>query len=186
MRRLPRSRNGPQGEPTLLGTRIPLVSLRLALAVAHYLNFHHAVKALGVSQSSVSARVKALEEDLGILLFERHARGVRLTEAGRHFVEEVTAGIDQLDRAVKTAGMHARGGQGVLRVGVYALITGGFLDTLLKRFLTLHSQVGLHITEGSARDAELLVREDRLDVLKKAGSQISIDGLVQILEPAEA
>ncbi|WP_425601147.1 LysR family transcriptional regulator [Brucella tritici] len=33
------------------------------------------------SQSSVSARVEALEEDLGILLFERHARGVRLTEA---------------------------------------------------------------------------------------------------------
>ncbi|MFC5384646.1 LysR family transcriptional regulator [Aquamicrobium segne] len=84
MRRLPRSRNGPRVEPTLLGTRIPLVSLRLTLAVAHYLNFHHAAKALGVSQSSVSARVKALEEDLGTLLFERHARGVRLARVVLH------------------------------------------------------------------------------------------------------
>lgn len=60
-------------------------------------------KALGISQSSVSARVKALEDNLGVLLFERHARGVRLTDAGRHFMERVTAGVDQLDHAVKTA-----------------------------------------------------------------------------------
>ncbi|WP_428842482.1 LysR family transcriptional regulator [Proteus mirabilis] len=57
----------------------------------------------GISQSSVSARVKALEDNLGVLLFERHARGVRLTDAGRHFMERVTAGVDQLDHAVKTA-----------------------------------------------------------------------------------
>lgn len=63
-----------------------MMTLVHTLAVAEYLNFRHAANALGVAQSSVSARVKALEEDLGILLFERHARGVRLTEAGRHFV----------------------------------------------------------------------------------------------------
>ena len=86
-----------------------MASLIQTLVVAEYLNFRHAANALGVAQSSVSARVKALEEDLGILLFERHARGVRLTEAGRHFVERVTTGIDQLDHAVRTAGMVARG-----------------------------------------------------------------------------
>src|SRR5690554_7832592 len=72
-------------------------------AVPEHLNFRHAAKALGISQSSVSARVKALEDNLGVLLFERHARGVRLTDAGRHFMERVTAGVDQLDHAVKTA-----------------------------------------------------------------------------------
>ena len=64
------------GMPTALGSRIPLASLIQTLAVAEYLNFRHAANALGVAQSSVSARVKALEEDPGILLFERHARGV--------------------------------------------------------------------------------------------------------------
>jgi DNA-binding MarR family transcriptional regulator len=83
---------GQWGMPTPLGSRIPLASLIQTLAVAEYLNFRHAATALGVAQSSVSARVKALEEDLGILLFERHARGVRLTEAGRHFVERIAAG----------------------------------------------------------------------------------------------
>ncbi|KAA0968171.1 LysR family transcriptional regulator [Aureimonas fodinaquatilis] len=82
-----------------------MAALVQTLAVAEHLNFRHAANALGIAQSSVSARVKALEEDLGILLFERHARGVRLTEAGRHFIEQVATGIDQLDHAVRTAGM---------------------------------------------------------------------------------
>ncbi|MDZ5696657.1 LysR family transcriptional regulator [Chelativorans sp. M5D2P16] len=60
-----------------------MVALIQALAVAEHLNFRHAANALRISQSSVSARVKTLEEDLGILLSERHAHGVRLTEPGR-------------------------------------------------------------------------------------------------------
>ncbi|MDW6023336.1 LysR family transcriptional regulator [Mesorhizobium sp. BAC0120] len=94
----------------------PLASLIQTLAVAEYLNFRHAASALGAAQSSVSARVKALEEDVGILLFERHARGVRLTEAGRHFVERIASGVVQLDHAVKTAGMAAMGKWGRLRI----------------------------------------------------------------------
>ncbi|HFD7305780.1 TPA: helix-turn-helix domain-containing protein [Pasteurella multocida] len=61
----------------ILSGRIPLISLVQFIAVAEHLNFRHAAKALGISQSSVSARVKALEDNLGVLLFERHARGVR-------------------------------------------------------------------------------------------------------------
>jgi DNA-binding MarR family transcriptional regulator len=56
---------------------------------SEYLNFRHAANALGVSQSSVSARIKRLEEELGILLFKRHARGVRLTDARRKLIERV-------------------------------------------------------------------------------------------------
>ncbi|MDW6024619.1 LysR family transcriptional regulator [Mesorhizobium sp. BAC0120] len=94
MRRLRGHANDPfRSSETLLGSRIPLLSLVQTLAVAEYLNFRHAANALRVSQSSVSARVKALEEDLGILLFERHARGVRLTEAGRHFIEGAATAI---------------------------------------------------------------------------------------------
>lgn len=46
----------------ILSGRIPLISLVQFIAVAEHLNFRHAAKALGISQSSVSARVKALEE----------------------------------------------------------------------------------------------------------------------------
>ena len=154
----------------LLGSHIPMASLIQTLAVAEYLNFRHAANALGVAQSSVSARVKALEEDLGILLFERHARGVRLTEAGRHFVERVAAGVDQLDHAVKTAGMAAAGECGRLRIGIHALIPGSFLAELIGQYRENHPGIEVEITEGTARDAVMQLRADRLDVAFVAGT----------------
>ena len=68
MRRSKRHANDAfRSSETLLGSRIPLLSLIQMLAVAEYLNFRHAANALGVAQSSVSARVKALEEDLAAI-----------------------------------------------------------------------------------------------------------------------
>lgn len=159
-----------QERSLLLGGRIPMASLIQTLAVAEYLNFRHAANALGVAQSSVSARVKALEEDLGILLFERHARGVRLTEAGRHFVERIAAGVDQLDHAVKTASMAAAGECGRLRIGIHALIPRSFLADLIGQYRENHPGIEVEITEGTARDAVMQLRADRLDVAFVAGT----------------
>ena len=158
------------GVPTSLGSRIPLASLIQTLAVAEYLNFRHAANALGGSLSSVSARVKTLEQDLGVLLFERHARGVRLTEAGRQFVEHVAAGVDQLDHAVKTAGMAASGECGRLRIGVHALIPRSFLAGLIGQYREDYAGIEVEITEGTARDAVMQLRADRLDIVFMAGT----------------
>lgn len=156
--------------PTLLGCRIPMRSLVQTLAVAEYLNFRHAASALGVSQSSVSMRVKALEEELGILLFERNTRGVRLTEAGRHFVERVAAGVEQLDHAVKTASMTAQGECGCLRISVHTLIPRSFLAELIGRYREYYPSIEVEITEGTARDAVMQLREARIDVAFVGGA----------------
>ena len=148
----------------MTSAHIPMVALVQTLAVAQYLSFHRAALALGTSQSSVSARIKALETDLGITLFDRNTRGVRLTEAGRRFVDQVDDAMGILDRAVKTAGMQARGEAGVLRIGVHALTPDCFLDRLLGRFRSTRPGVRMHITEGTAREALLMVRESRLDL----------------------
>lgn len=141
-----------------------MIALVQTLAVAEYLSFHRAALALGTSQSSVSARIKALETDLGITLFDRNTRGVRLTEAGRRFVDQVDDAMGILDRAVKTAGMQARGEAGALHIGVHALTPDCFLDRLLGRFRSTRPGVLLDITEGTAREALLMVRESRLDL----------------------
>jgi hypothetical protein len=57
MRRSRRHTTDAFRSETLLGSRIPVASLIQSLAVIEYLNFHHAANALGVAQSSVSARV---------------------------------------------------------------------------------------------------------------------------------
>lgn len=148
----------------LLRGRVPMAALIQTFAVAEHLNFH-AANVLGVAQSSVSARIKTLEEDLGILLFERHARGVRLTEAGRHFVASISAGLDQLDHAVKTAGALARGEEECLRIGLHMPPLAGFLADLLARHHEQYPRISIDVTEGRSADIMQLVREGQLDIV---------------------
>ncbi|TIP12527.1 LysR family transcriptional regulator [Mesorhizobium sp.] len=140
------------------------------LAVAEHLNFRHAATALGIGQSSVSARIKALEDELGILLFDRNTRGVRLTEAGRRFVEYAAIGMDHLNHAVKTAGMLARGERGSLRIGAYALTRHSFLSRLLAQYREQHPSIDIELAEGTARDLVTRLRTGHLDVTFLAGS----------------
>lgn len=150
--------------------KIPLISLVQVLAVAEHLNFRHAANRLGVSQSSVSTRIKALEEDLGILLFERRHRGVRLTEAGRSFVAEITIGIEHLDHAIKTAGAISSGAVGRLNIGLHSSIAGGFLADLRRQYREEYPNVELVIAEGRSTDTIRQVREGSLDIAFVMGS----------------
>lgn len=170
MRRRLRKLSDPDEPSLLLRGRVPLASLLQALAVAEHLSFYRAANALGVSQSSVSARIKALEEELGILLFERNTRGVRLTEAGRLFVERVSAGVEHLDHAVKSAGMAALGECGRLRIGVHGLIPHSFLANLIGRYRDNYPGIDLEIAEGTAREAITQLRAGHLDIAFVVGT----------------
>lgn len=160
---------------SLLGSRVPMLSLIQTLAVAEHLNFRHAAAALGVSQSSVSTRIKVLEENIGTTLFERRHRGVRLTEAGSRFVAEVAVGIRHLDHAIVTAGAIASGAAGRVRVGVTCPVAGGFLGNLRRAFRTLHPDVDLLISEGSRPTLMQQVREGAFDIVFLLGTIDSPD-----------
>lgn len=148
---------------------IPLISLRHAVVVAEALNFRHAAHMLGVTQSSVSTRIKGLEEALGILLFERRHRGVRLTEAGRHFIADVSAGIDQLDHAVRTAAATCNGLEGRLAIGLQSPLAG-FLADLRRRYRARYPKIEQSVMEGRSSETFALVREGRLDLAFVAGA----------------
>lgn len=147
-----------------------MVSLLQVLAVAEHLNFRHAANVLGTTQSSVSARIKGLEDALGILLFERRHRGVRLTDAGRHFVTEVSAGIAQLDNAVRTAGAMIEGTEGHLAIGLHSPIAAGFLADLRRRYRANYPMIEQSVLEGRSSETIALVRESKLDVAFVVGA----------------
>lgn len=149
---------------------VPLVSLRHAVVVAEHLNFRHAANVLGTTQSCVSSRIKGLEDALGILLFERRHRGVRLTEAGRHFVAEVSAGIAQLDHAVRTVGAMIDGTQGHLAIGLHSPIAAGFLADLRRQYRATYPMIEQSVLEGRSSETVALIREGRLDVAFVVGA----------------
>ncbi|MBL9072120.1 LysR family transcriptional regulator [Tabrizicola sp.] len=84
----------PVAPPPL--TRLPLNALRAFEAAARTGAFTLAAAELGVTPGAVTAHVKALEDRLGAALFERQARGVRLTGLGLAAVEELTGAFDAL------------------------------------------------------------------------------------------
>jgi DNA-binding transcriptional LysR family regulator len=134
------------------------------LPVAECLNFRHAANRLGVSQSRVSTRIKALEDELGILLFERRHRGVRLTDAGRCFIAEVATSIEHLDLAVKMAGAVSNGMRGRLCVGLHCSIAAGFLADLRRKYREMYPDIEVVIAEARSADTIRQIREGSLDV----------------------
>ncbi|MDI6028545.1 LysR substrate-binding domain-containing protein [Corticibacterium sp. UT-5YL-CI-8] len=83
--------------------------IRYFLAVAEHQNFRRASEALHVAQSALSKHVLELEARLDAKLFERLAKGVRLTPAGRVFVEEARRALEAVERAESRARKAARG-----------------------------------------------------------------------------
>ena len=89
----------------------PLTALRAFEAAARHGNFVKAAAELGVTPGAISQHIKGLEAQLGLSLFQRQARGVRLTEAGRAYLPGVAEGFDRLARATLQVHDGRRGGR---------------------------------------------------------------------------
>lgn len=78
---------------------LPLTALRALESAARLGGFAPAAAELGVTPAAITAQIKGLEARLGLTLFTREVRGVRLTEAGARVVPQLTAAFDALDAA---------------------------------------------------------------------------------------
>ncbi len=91
--------------------------LRSFIAVAEELNFTRAAQRLHLAQPALSQQISQLEQDLDVALLERTKRSVRLTRAGRVYLEYARALVEDLDLARRSAQRAARGEEGRIAVG---------------------------------------------------------------------
>ena len=89
--------------------------LRYVCAVADTGNFSRAAERCGVAQPSLSQQVLKLEDDLGVKLFDRLGRSIRLTEAGRAFIPRARAILEQLDAARTSAAVSGKSPPSLVR-----------------------------------------------------------------------
>ena len=116
--------------------------MRYLVAVAEELHFGRAAIRLNISQPPLSQQIRQLEEELGVRLFQRTKREVRLTEAGRRIVSEAHQVLSQVDHFAKVAARASEGEIGHLSVGA----PGGVNEILVETLRTFADRYpGVHI-----------------------------------------
>jgi DNA-binding transcriptional LysR family regulator len=96
---------------------VELRHLRYFMAVGDEEHFGRAAQRLRVAQPALSRQIQDLEREMGVQLFERLSRGVKLSSAGRLFLEDARRILQQVTDATERAQRVARGQSGTLRVG---------------------------------------------------------------------
>jgi DNA-binding transcriptional LysR family regulator len=149
--------------------------LRYFVAIAEERSFTRAAERLWVAQPGLSTQIRRLEAELGVQLFDRHTRGVDLTDAGVLFLERARAALSAADVAGAIGRDLETGVAGSVKLGVATCAQWGPTSDLLERFTRERSGVQLTVLEGYGGTLWCELRSGRLDALLAPASFSSPD-----------
>jgi DNA-binding transcriptional LysR family regulator len=146
--------------------RITLRQLQYFVAVAEEEHFTRAAERLTIAQPALSRQVSELEETLGVTLFVRGSRGVRLTEAGRELLERARSMLAELERTIHAVRLTAGAEFGRLRLGYYgpSFYNTAVTRTALELFRAESPDVEVIAREMLSEQVIRALRDDRIDV----------------------
>ena len=123
--------------------------MRYFLSVVDTGSFYEAGEACHISQSAVSQQIKALEEDLGVKLLERHGRSFSVTPAGQYFYQYAARQTAQQDSFLRELRRIDSGEYRRLRVGVLNSFSAKVIERTARAFAATHPHVRLTLTTGT-------------------------------------
>jgi DNA-binding transcriptional LysR family regulator len=139
-------------------------SLRYFTAVARHGSFREAAEELHIAQSALSRQVQKLEDEFGIALFERHARGVRLTSAGDIFLRHAQSNLRQVDRVRSELDALKGLRRGTVNIRSIVALTPHLLPQAVARFSARHPGIHFEIVIDGSDQVIAAVREGRTDI----------------------
>ena len=122
-----------------------LLQLKYFLAVAESEHMTNTAKQLHIAQPALTQSIHRLEQELGVSLFERAGRGIRLSPAGAYVRDRVKPAMETLENVVRDVQLFQQGEQGVVRVGVHAA-SGVAIDGIAA-YSELNPHVSFEITQ---------------------------------------
>ena len=141
--------------------------LRYFKTIAECEHYGRAAEILHVSQPNLNYAVTQLESELGVPLFEKAGRNVRLTRYGRLFLQSVTESLQKLDESTRALQELGTGG-GLVLLGSIRKLAAQTVPELMHGFLAQPGQecvrFELHTESGFSRDLLQAVAEERLDM----------------------
>lgn len=132
-----------------------LLQLRYFLAVAESEHMTNTAKQLHIAQPALTQSIHRLEQELGVSLFERAGRGIRLSPAGAYVRDRVKPAMETLENVARDVQLFQQGEQGVVRVGVHAA-SGVAIDGI-----AAYSEFNPHVSFDVTQDE----RERHRDVI---------------------
>jgi DNA-binding transcriptional LysR family regulator len=144
---------------------VELRELRLFLTLADELHFGRTAIRLGISQPGVSETLRILESRLGVKLFERTSRRVRLTSDGEEFRKHISPALAAVDLALAQTKDRSGGVAGLVRVGFVLTTEGPPLNQLITTFQDRHPACEVRLHEVETFDAYRPLRHGDIDVL---------------------
>ena len=128
-------------------------------------SFSEAAVQCFISQSAVSQQIKALENELGVQLLERHNRTFSLTPAGELFYRKSTILLNDLDSIIRETRDAGGGEKQVLRVGYLKCYGGYEFQNAVSEFSEKNPDVQLDVINGNHEDLYEALRDGRVDVI---------------------
>lgn len=143
---------------------ITLTQLEYIVAVERLGNFGQAAKSCFVTQPTLSMQIQKLEEELGVLIFDRSSHPVRPTPIGKAILEQSSLVLTHAARIPAIIHESKESLEGDLRLGVIPTLAPYVLPLFLDRFCRAHPKVRLHVEESKTDDILVALRKNLLDV----------------------
>ena len=139
--------------------------LRYFVAIAEEGSFTRAAERLWIAQPGLSTQIRRLENELGVQLFERHTRGVSLTDAGELFLERARTVLAAAEEARCTGRDLGAGLVGSVRLGIATGAQWRLVPSLLRQFGRERPEVEVTVVESYGGTLVRDLRDGRLDVI---------------------
>ena len=141
-----------------------LRQIRSFLSIAETLHFGRTAELIHLSQPALSLQIRALEEEVGVRLFERDRRKTTLTAAGLAFRDDAAAAVSQLEQAIRRARLAADGKLGFLRIGFISTAGNEIVPNLVRRFRDSNPDVVFSLRNILTTDQIQMLVAGSLDV----------------------
>ena len=141
-----------------------LRQIRSFLLIAETLHFGRTAEMIHLSQPALSLQIRALEDEIGVRLFERNRRKTALTAAGAAFREDATGALLRLDQAVHKAKLAANGKLGILRIGFVSTAGNEIVPAIIRQFRELNAEVEFFLRNILTMDQIQMLEAGSLDI----------------------
>ena len=141
-----------------------LRNIRSFLSLAKTLNFSRTSEIVHLSQPALSLQIQALENEIGVKLFDRDRRTTVLTAAGAAFQREATGGLAQLEQGIQNARLAAQGKLGVVRLGFVSTAGHSLIPKLINQYRARNPLVEFSLRNILTADQGPMLEEGSLDL----------------------